>query len=169
MNSERLRLLGIFILIAGATVWAGLGAAAAQQVETGPAEEPVSGIEETEATQESKKKSEEWYEKGILFTVYGNDKAAIDQFKKVVESDPQHHDAYFQMGVSYGELGQYENALRQINKAIELNPDKAVFYYGRARVYLLSGDKEKAVADFEKAAEMGSRDAGNYLKRILEE
>ena len=169
MKSVWLRLLSVIILTAGVTLGAGLSGASAQQVEASPAEEPAPDMEKPSTTQAPQKPSEQWYDKGILFTVYGNDKAAIVQFKKVVESDPQHHDAYFQMGVSYGELGQYENALSQINKAIELNPDKAVFYYGRARVYLLSGDKEKAVEDFEKAAEMGSRDASNYLKQILEE
>ena len=114
---------------------------------------------------DQEKDADYWYDKGILVSVYGNDKAAIQYFQKVIELDPRRSDAYFQLGVSYGELGEYQKAISFIDKAIELNPDKSVYYYGRGRVYLLSGDEDKALTDLKKAAEMGSRNAKNYLKR----
>ena len=169
MNAVRLKPWGIILLIVVAALWTGHSIAVAQPEETvSPAQQESEGDKPT-VPQGAKKQSDDWYDKGILLTVYGNDKAAIAHFKKAIQLDPQHHDAYFQMGVSYGELGQYDIALRQIEKAIELNPEKAVFYYGRARVRLLSGDKEKAMSDFEKAADMGSRDAVSYLKRVSEQ
>ncbi len=116
-------------------------------------------------TDDQEKNADYWYDRGILVSVYGNDKAAIQYFQKVIQLDPQRSDAYFQLGVSYGELGEYQKAVSFIDKAIELNSDKSVYYYGRGRVYLLSGDEDKALADFKQAAKMGSRDAKNYLER----
>jgi tetratricopeptide (TPR) repeat protein len=117
-------------------------------------------------TVDQEKNADYWYDRGILVSVYGNDKAAIQYFQKVIELDPRRSDAYFQLGVSYGELGEYQKAIGFMDKAIALNPDKSVYYYGRGRVYLLSGDEDKTLADFKKAAEMGSRDAKNYLERF---
>ncbi len=126
---------------------------------------PVDKDETEKKTDDQEKNADYWYDRGILVSVYGNDKAAIQYFQKVIELDPQRSDAYFQLGVSYGELGEYQKAVSFIDKAIELNSDKSVYYYGRGRVYLLSGDEDKALADFKQAAEMGSRDAKNYLER----
>jgi uncharacterized protein YbaP (TraB family) len=116
-------------------------------------------------TGENQKETKIWYDKGILYTVYGNDQTAISYFQKVIDINPRHSDAYFQMGVSYGEMGAYQKALSAIDKAIALNSEKGVYYYGRGRVQLLSGDKEKALIDFRQAAAMGSRDARNYLEK----
>jgi tetratricopeptide (TPR) repeat protein len=115
---------------------------------------------------DQEKNADYWYDRGILVSAYGNDKAAIQYFQKVIELDPRRSDAYFQLGVSYGELGQYEKAVGAIGKAIELNPDKSVYYYGRGRIHLLSGDEDKALTDLKKAAEMGSRDAIRYFERF---
>jgi tetratricopeptide (TPR) repeat protein len=117
-------------------------------------------------TGDQAKNADYWYDRGILVSVYGNDKAAIQYFQKVIELDPRRSDAYFQLGISYGELGEYEKAVSAISKAIGLNPDKSVYYYGRGRVHLLSGDEDKALTDLKKAAEMGSRDARNYFERF---
>ncbi len=106
---------------------------------------------------------------GNLFSFYGNDKAAIKNYKKAIELDPRSSEAYFQMGMSYGELKDYQKALSSINKAIELNPQKGLYYYGRGRIYLISenGDKDRAIEEFKKAAKLGDRDAQNYLKNTL--
>ena len=119
----------------------------------------------TMVTEENQNETQVWYDKGILYTVYGNDQAAIPYFQKVIDINPRHSDAYFQLGVSYGELGAYQKAISAIDKAIELNSGKSVYYYGRGRVYLLSGEKETALIDFKQAAAMGSRDASNYLDK----
>ena len=126
---------------------------------------------------EAKKKTEEgpvvvedadyWYEKGVLFSVYGNYQAAIKAFKKAAELAPGWSQAYFQLGVSYGENGRYEEAIKAIGKAIELDDEKGAYYYGRGRVYLMSGDRLKAMEDFEKAADMGDMDAKRFLEKQL--
>ena len=106
-----------------------------------------------------------WFEKGVLFSVYGNYQAADISFQKAAEMVPGWSDAHFQLGVAYGENGRYEDAIAAINKAIALDDAKGVYYYGRGRVYLMSGDRLKAMEDFNKAADMGDEDANRYLEK----
>ena len=129
--------------------------------------QPVAQDKVALVTKEKQKETQIWYDRGILYTVYGNDQAAIPYFQKVIDINPRHSDAYFQLGVSYGEMGAYQKAISAIGKAIELNSEKDVYYYGRGRVYLLSGEKETALKDFKQAAAMGSKDAKNYLEKYV--
>jgi tetratricopeptide (TPR) repeat protein len=97
--------------------------------------QPVAEVKMAGVTEENQSETQKWYEKGILYTVYGNDQAAIPYFQKVIDSNPSHSDAYFQLGVSYGETGAYQKAISAIDKAIELNSEKDDYYYGRGRIY----------------------------------
>lgn len=107
------------------------------------------------------------YDQGAILYTYGNPKAAITWFQKVIEREPGNASAHYSIGISYGALGQYEEALSSINKAIEIDPSKGSYFYGRGNVHLLSGDRGSAIADFEKAAALGDEDAENYLHRML--
>ena len=106
-----------------------------------------------------------WVKKGAYNATYGHDKAALKQFQKAIELNPNSDHIHFQQGISYGEIGKYDNAISSINRAISLNSQDAHYYYGRGRVFLLSGQKSKALADFKHAAALGDRDAQRYLKR----
>ena len=86
---------------------------------------------------------EYWRKKGAICSTYGNDKAAIKYYKKVIELDPNKIDAYFQLGISYAETGAYQKAILSINKALQTDPQNGLYFYGRGRVYLLSGDEQK--------------------------
>ena len=115
-----------------------------------------------------KKDANFWFNKGALFSTYGNYKAAVQYFQKAIALDPNFSKAYFSQGVSYGQLGQYPRAIAQINLALKQEPQNCMYYYGRGRVYLLWGDKAKAMEDFKKAADLGDKDALNYLEYIGE-
>lgn len=129
---------------------------------------PENGVGKTsglDANIENPKNAADWFQRGILLSVYGNPKAAIASFKKVVELEPANSDAHFQLGIEYAALGQFQAALTAIGKAFELNPHKAAFYYGRGWVLVLSGDRDKAIQDFKIAAQKGHPDAIDYLRR----
>ncbi len=105
-----------------------------------------------------------WFDRGMLFSTYGNHKKAVKSFKKVIELSPDNSTAHFNQGISYGELGEYEKAISSLDKALELSPKNGMYFYGRGRVYLLSGDKDNAIEDFKRAAALGNRDAQDYLE-----
>lgn len=114
------------------------------------------------------KNADYWFDKGALCATYGNDKAAIKYFQKVIELDPKRSGAYFEQGISYGQLEQFDKALPLIDKAIAMEPENGLFIYGRGRVHLLAGDEEKAMADFTKAAELDDEDAQIYMKSMTQ-
>ena len=105
------------------------------------------------------------YDQGALLYTYGNPKAAIQSFKKVLKDDPENASALYSLGISYGALGQYDDAISSINKAIEMNPEKGSYYYGRGNAHLLAGERDSAMADFKQAAALGDEDAEDYLER----
>ena len=61
----------------------------------------------TMVTEENQNETQVWYDKGILYTVYGNDQAAIPYFQKVIDINPRHSDAYFQLIRRSSQLGRY--------------------------------------------------------------
>jgi len=105
------------------------------------------------------------YDQGAILYTYGNPKAAIHSFKKVLKDDPQNASALFSLGISYENMGQYDDAISSISKAIEMNPEKGSYYYGRGHAHLLAGEMDSAMADFKQAAALGDEDAEDYLER----
>ena len=137
----------------------------AQEIQKGQ-QEKAAGKKETEKTSGVMiKDADYWFNQGVLFAVYGNQKAAIASFKKAIELAPQWSGAYFQLGVAYGEIGKYDAALKEIDRAIELDATKGTYYYGRGRVLLLSGNYLQAQEEFNKAAALGDQDAMRYLEK----
>ena len=135
-------------------------------------EEPEFGVQEGRVqAQRAKDKPDKdspqyWINKGELFATYGNDRRAIDHYKKAIELDSNNGKAFFHLGVSYGAIGQYGQALDAINRAIVLQPDDGDNYYARGWIYLRAGNKDKAMADMKQAADMGNSDAQKYLNSI---
>jgi tetratricopeptide (TPR) repeat protein len=112
----------------------------------------------------SPKNADYWFDKGALCATYGNEKAAIKYFQKVISLDPLRSGAYFEQGISYGQLEEYAKALDLINKALELESQNGMYYYGRGRVYMLAGKIDKAMEDFKRAARLDDEDAQTYLQ-----
>ena len=106
-----------------------------------------------------------WINKGMLYSTYGSDSAAIKYFNKAIAIDPNISSAYFNLGLSYAGQGDYKKAIDALNQAINLNPDNGDYLYGRGWVYQLDGDQSSALKDFQKAAELGSSDAQRYIQR----
>ena len=140
------------------------------------AQTPTDKKDDKQAAQTTKTKKEVapiknadyWFDKGALCATYGNDKAAIKFFQKVIELDPQRSGAYFAQGTSYGQLEEFDKALPLIDKAIEMEPENGLYMYGRGRVHLLAGYRQMALADFKKAAELDDEDAQVYMETMAQ-
>lgn len=105
-----------------------------------------------------------WFDQGGLYAVYGNQRAAIASFAKVIALNPRNAAAHFNQGIAYAEAGDADKALEAINNALALDPRNGRFHFGRGRVYLLYGDQERAWQDFSTGAELGDADARRYLQ-----
>ena len=48
-----------------------------------------------------------WINRGDICAVYGNDKAAIQYYKKALALEPNNSRTLFHLGTSYAEIGNY--------------------------------------------------------------
>ncbi len=134
-----------------------------ERTATGPVSQKPMAAKES-AKQEESDSAEYWFKKGSLSSVYGNDRAAISQYKKALDRDTDNADYLYLLGVSYGETGQYQKALDSIDQALLIQTDGR-YYYARGRVLLQSGEKTMAIENFIRAEELGSREARRYLEK----
>src|SRR3989338_8803906 len=96
-------------------------------------------------------------EMGMAKRLGGDNQAAIENFSKAIELDPQFAEAYYNRGLSYGssQIGKADSALLDINKAIFLNDNNGSYYFGRAIIEMDLGDFEKCRQDIDKAQQLG--------------
>jgi len=116
--------------------------------------------------QYTEKDPEYWSDKGGLVAAYGNDKAAVEFYKKAIKLDPQRSDYHFNLSVSFCELGEYAKALTSINRALAMDNGNGAYYYTRGRIYLLSTDSTKAMENFIQSARLDHKDARDYLNNV---
>jgi tetratricopeptide (TPR) repeat protein len=107
-----------------------------------------------------------WFEKGALFSVYGNQNAAIDAFQKAIAIEPENSSAYFNLGIAYAEKEDYQKAIEAVNRAIGIDSGNAGYYYGRGWVHVRFGHDDLGLSDMQRAAEMHNKDAKKYLEEI---
>jgi tetratricopeptide (TPR) repeat protein len=87
----------------------------------------------------------------------GNFDAAIADFQKAVELDPNYADAYCEMGVSYMEKSDWDSAIVQLGKAIEIDPNHPKAQYAIAVSFARKPqpDVEAARGHFEISKRLG--------------
>ena len=92
----------------------------------------------------------------IYSNVLDDPEAALIEYNKAIDLDPNNGNAYHNRGSDYYYLfaGDYEAALADLNRSIELGPDIAHRYDVRGEIYVGSGDQESAKADFERCVEL---------------
>lgn len=82
----------------------------------------------------------------------GKKEAAIAEFTKAIEVDPECLKAYLNRAMCYNETGQPKKAVADFSKAIELDPNDAYPYDQRAILYRTTlNEPSKAAADTVKA------------------
>ena len=112
-----------------------------------------------------------YYERGVFIGNRGDDKLALDDFKKALEIDPSHAKSIKATGVVYKMSGQLELAIKQYEKGIALidkNPNIAASsYFKRAEVYILQGKFQDALLDYNKAIELFPKWSECYNSRAF--
>ena len=78
-------------------------------------------------------------------------RAAMEDFSRAIELDPENVTALFHRGVVRVVRGRYDDAIQDFDRVIQLDPRHAAAYYNRGRLRYWKGDIEGAIADFEKA------------------
>lgn len=102
-----------------------------------------------------KKYAQEYLEMGHVCINDAHDmKAAIRNYDKAIDMNPQLTDAYIYKGMALTEMGRFRAALTELNKAVKLSPASFMAVYGRGRNYMHMQNYEAAAADFDKATSL---------------
>ncbi len=98
--------------------------------------------------------------------------AALDQYKVIVDSNPEDAQSYVRMSEIYRRQSKYDQALESLKKADALVPDSAEVSYNMAAVYQAQGrydDAIKLLQDLLKKTDANQADHTNraiFLERL---
>ena len=113
----------------------------------------------------SHKTSEQWYQSGNKYFQQGNYTAAIEDYDRAINLNPEYAIAYYNRGNAKYKLEQYEAAITNYDKAINLNPGFAEAYLNRGSAKNKLGQYEAAITDYDKAINFSPGFAEAYNNR----
>lgn len=105
--------------------------------------------------------------RGKAFVEQRDYDAALENFNRAIELNPNLADAYNWRGFTYAGLGNQQQALNDYDRAIELNPRLALAYSRRGVLRATRGDTQTGLADCNRAIELDANDAKNFVNRGL--
>jgi tetratricopeptide (TPR) repeat protein len=111
--------------------------------------------------------AEEFYQQGLSKYEAQNYQAAIANFSKAIDINPDYAEAYNRRGDSYYRLGDYKKSLIDSSNAIRLNSKNANSYYDRGFSLYSLGDYNGAISDYNQAIELNSKNSEFYYARAL--
>jgi tetratricopeptide (TPR) repeat protein len=100
--------------------------------------------------------------RGCIYSGIRNYSAALADFAKAIELQPENSLNYFMRGRIYFDLQNYPAAQADFTKVIELQPEDGDAYHLRGRVYFEIQNYPAAQADFTKVIELRPEDGGAY-------
>lgn len=90
-------------------------------------------------------------------------KGAIEQYKKIVETDPENLDACVSLGGLYAQEKDFAQASEYFRKAVEINPERIDLYDTIASMLLQKGSKDAAIDMYRQAIESNPRAEKLYI------
>ncbi|KHE90243.1 MAG: tetratricopeptide repeat protein [Candidatus Scalindua rubra] len=117
------------------------------------------GIAETEITVSTERHSLgrdaiDHFNLGVGHQKRGNAIKAIEEYEKVLKSDPDNAEAHNNLGAIYKEQGNLDKALEHYQFVIASNPEMDEVHNNLGVIYYLRGDHEEAVEEYRKALEL---------------
>ena len=100
-----------------------------------------------------------YLEKGIQAAEKGDFQAAINQFRRAIQRDPQNTSAYFYLSRAYQEIGDLEFALTACQQVISLRPDLADGHNDLGQILHRQGQFQKAIKAYQHAIKLGPKSA----------
>ena len=78
-----------------------------------------------------------------------NSDAAISDFTKALQLDPNFIEPYLKRGLLFGKLGRFEDSVADNTAAIAIDPENILAYNNRSAAYKALGKLDEARADIE--------------------
>lgn len=103
--------------------------------------------------------------RGIVREDLNEDAAALDDYTKAIELNPEYPALFSFRGSLYEKLGRYEEAVKDTNEVLRLQPGDADALHTRARSYHILGNLDGALADYMALVEKDPKDAEALIGR----
>lgn len=94
-----------------------------------------------------------------LSSMEGNGTAAIHEFEKIIQLNPNYASAFQWYAIELTAKGKFEIAKEMIEKAVVLDPRSKRIYYTKALIYLFAKDINKAIDVLKQAPDNFSSDS----------
>ena len=88
----------------------------------------------------------------------GNDRKAIEEFKKTLSYDPNYLKAYNALGISYDLLGDFSHAIESYKTALKINSGTDYIHNNLGYSYLLQEKVGDAIEAFKNAIRLNNQD-----------
>lgn len=107
----------------------------------------------------------EYFQKGNSYFKQSNFRAAIIEFDKAINLNPNFIDAYGDRGASKANIGQYQDAILDYEKADSLGMKSSILYSNWGYAYYQLKEPEKALPLLEKAIAIDPNNGNAYRWR----
>ncbi|HER62857.1 MAG TPA: tetratricopeptide repeat protein [Desulfobacteraceae bacterium] len=120
---------------------------------------------------DKEKSSRRHYDFGMVMLKRGQVDAAVREFTKAIEVDPDMSEAHLQLGCLYLGRNEPENAEKAINRALEADPDSVKGKVCRGELLRLKGRQDEAAREFQEVITLhpDTYAAYYYLARVFED
>ena len=95
-----------------------------------------------------------WFGQGCQQLKKGNFEDALFCFEKVIELEPDNHEAWIRRGGALGNLGRFEEAINSYDKALEIKPNFHEAWFNRGIDLGNLGRFKEAINSYEKAVKI---------------
>ncbi|MBU0478299.1 tetratricopeptide repeat protein [bacterium] len=115
---------------------------------------------------ETKQKFGYHFKRGIAFAEVNDYKNAVDEFKDMLQMNPEDPDLYLLLGSCYSFFGEYDKAIKTCKKAIKLNADLADAHFMVGKNYAALGRYKEARVWLKRAKACKSVSSTPYLNSL---
>ena len=96
----------------------------------------------------------ELYDAGLTHFAENDLEAAINAFKELIDTYPNHIDGFLGLGHAYERLSRYDEAIEAVQKAIEINPTDPLAYTSLSMCYQRKGMIQEAEDAMAKSQQL---------------
>lgn len=109
--------------------------------------------------------AEKHFECGNKHGENGDYDAAVAEYTKVIQLEPNYEKAYYNRGLAYAKKGEYDKAISDYTKAIDLDPKDINSHVNRGVAYAKKEEYDKAISDFTMVINIDSINVMAYGNR----
>lgn len=108
---------------------------------------------------------QQFFYRGQQLIIEGRYPAAIENFNRLIQLDPELYEAYMFRGIGKYNLGDYMGAKADFDRALSINPIYTLAYHYRAITYSQLGQYAQALEDLKEAVDLRPSYNGLYFSR----